>query len=341
MKYLGTFTSLALALICASLWASCAGSSGGNASGISLSQVLDQAQCPDQSDLRGAGSGLNEADALVQARAAVSSHIEVTLESNSESNKSSERINGDESLRILWSSKIKQVSRLANAQDAQQVFKTELDQQTGVVVCMSREKAARPFLDKQKIWMDSLSAAVGVELAQNHPQRKQNAWHEAKNIYVQLLALDRVLASLGHPNAKEGERREAEYEKLLADFESFRSHFGFYWEEAEGEAASVVLGHLSSRYKVETGECSQGVRLRIDARKPKCSEGSFGVQCTFQPVLIGTSCSGEVYFNLRADQIRGIGKYDEAEALQRLWGRLQNDSFWNQWNSELDKWRLE
>lgn len=306
-----------------------------------LLAALEQAPCPDVSDLRGMGIAPQKAQALAEARAEISQQIQVSLDARSESVKHQEVFQGNESLRSSWNQQVRQTATLANAQDARSVYSARQGERVGVVACMSRADAAKPFLERQTLLLDSLNAAIAVELAQNHPLRKRDAWRAAQEAYVRLLPVARVPESLGAQDPATTEAREATYRRLVEDYEAFRANYAFYWEPGRSEADPVVFGRLSARFKIETGTCAQGLRLSLESREPECAEGAFGIQCSYVPVLVGTSCSGETYFNLTAGALRGMGKYDEAEARQRLWAKVQSDAFWNQWFGELDKWRLE
>lgn len=309
--------------------------------GPSLLEQLDAARCLNTSDLLGKGIGVSEGAALAQAQAEIALQIQAEIQALRESRKVSERSGKSERLTASWSSDVRQVSRLANAQAARAVFSARANGQSGVVACMSRADAARPFLDRQGLMLDSFALAVDTERKQGHPLRKNEAWQAAQNLYGRMQPLAVVIEGLGMQDATQDAERESLYDKLQEDFRTFRSSYGFYWEPAQGEVAEAVLGKLSGRYRIETGGCSQGLRLELEAEAPRCNQGSFGISCMVKPMLAGRSCNGETYFNLPGGEVRGVGKYDEAEARSRMLAQLSAAPFWSQWTDELDRWRLE
>ena len=309
--------------------------------GPDLMDMLDQVSCSQSDDLRGAGVGMNDGVALSEARSQISLQVEARLSSVTESEKQQQVINGNENLRSWWRSQIQQTTHLINAQDARPIQTFRYGDRVGVVACMSRAAAAAPIQNQLRVLSDSLSTAVASELFQEHPLRKQDAWKTAQSLYIRFLAVRHVVEGLIGSAVAPTDSVEAEYRRMVEDYQKFRSSYAFFWNLQAGNGPAVIFAGLSSRYKVETGECLQGLRLTLEAEEPTCGENALGIQCSYQPALRGSSCSGETYFLLQTPAVRGIGRYDEQEARQRMWDKLKVAPFWNDWFAELDKWRLE
>lgn len=314
---------------------------------IPLQQNLDNAVCPASDDLRGAGIGVNDADALARARADISAQIKSTVISLTQSVKHQNvAASGKETLTSSWDSDSRVYSTLLNAQDARQtaLFR-DGSGHVGVVACMSRADAAKPFIVEEKRAADSLALAENEELSQNHPLRKNSAWKRAVNLYGRVSASRGILQSLGAASAANADSLDVAYNRMIEDYNKFRSAYAFFWnasvDSAAADVVSAALVKISSKYKVESGTCLAGLQLNFEASAPVCSDGGFGIACTSTLQLTGSSCSGEVYFRLRADNVRGTGRYDAAEARGRLISQVTDGAFWNAWSAELDKWKLE
>ena len=338
-------------LLAGAFFGCCACSSSGKASvrerALSLPEKMDGAVCPSLSDLRGAGVGTNDADALARARADIASQIKSTVVSQNRSVKNQDvKAGGVESLSSSWTSDAVMSATLLNAQDARQVavFR-ETSGQIGVVACMSHADAAKPFAAEEKLAADSLALAESEELAQDHPLRKNAAWKRAMNLYGRVSAARGILQGLGSWSASGADSLDVAYGRMAEDYNRFRSRYAFFWsvspDSLTADVASAALSRISSRYRMETGECASGLRLTFESAAPVCADGGFGVTCSVNLQLTGSSCSGETYFRLRADNVRGTGRYDAAEARSRLMTQVAEGAFWNDWCAELDKWTLE
>jgi hypothetical protein len=207
---------------------------------------------------------------------------------------------------------------------------------------MSRAAAVSPMRRELLILSDSLTMFLQTEQVKEHPLQKENARKTAEALYIRYLAVRHSIQSLSE-NTDTRDSLDAAYEKMVADYDRFRSRYAFFWAipEKDNPEKSIIFARLSSRYKMESGECTEGLRLYMEAGNPACKGTSLGIECAYAPALRGQSCKGENYFLLQAPVIRGIGRYDEKEALQKLFEKMKADSFWNTWFVELDKWRIE
>ena len=80
--------------------------------------------------------------------------------------------------------------------------------------------------------------------------------------------------------------------------------------------------------------------LILNASPVSCVEKSLGLSCSENLNLIGSSCEGEMYFNINAT-VKGSGRYDKNEAIERLNQNISNGYWFESWSDELNKWRLE
>ncbi|MCK9183175.1 MAG: LPP20 family lipoprotein [Fibrobacteraceae bacterium] len=306
-----------------------------------LPAALDGISCPSPDDLRGVGTGPNAETALAEARSQISLQVSATVSAQTRSAKYQQLLNGNERLSSRWTSEVYQTTHLVNGEDARPVETLRQGNRVGIVACMSRADATAPMRQELRILSDSLLMAINAELSQEHPLLKKNARGTAEPLYVRYLAVRHSISSL-LGNADEDDSIGTDYARMVANYDRFRSHYAFFWTPPaqDDEGSAVIFAGLSSHYKMETGECTEGLRLSLESASPTCRGTALGIECVYQPALRGRSCSGENYFLLQASAVRGIGRYNEDEALQRLFEKLKVASFWNEWIQSLDQWRI-
>lgn len=307
-----------------------------------LPTALDGASCPSPDDLRGVGIGLNAGTALAEARSQISLQVSAQVSAENRSGKYQQFLNGNERLSSQWTSEVYQTTHLVNGEDARPVETLRQGKQVGIVACMSRADATAPMRQELRVLSDSLVMAMNAELSQEHPLLKKNSRETAEPLYVRYMAVRHSISSL-LGNTDEDDSIETSYARMAADYDRFRSHYAFFWAPMaqDDEGSAVIFAGLSSHYRLETGECTEGLRLSLEASLPVCRGTALGIECVYQPALRGRSCSGENYFLLQTPAIRGIGRYNEQEALQRLFEKLKVASFWNEWIRSLDEWRIQ
>ena len=129
------------------LLASCAGYKPDSGhSGKNLHQILEEVSCPNMDDFRATGIGGSESEALAQARS------NMAQEHFSQKLKSSVQISGRNINSVASSSafiNIDQEAALLNPQDAKLHHSKRHGEQTGVVACMSRADAAKPYFQNE------------------------------------------------------------------------------------------------------------------------------------------------------------------------------------------------
>jgi len=292
--------------------------------------VKKEVACP-ANHLKGSGSGITEQDALMQARAEISSQIYSSITAAYKlTNKQT-----NESLETKFKSDVRQTTELLNAQDVKLQSSAKIGERVEVVACMSREDAAKPYLGILPRINDSLNLAIQTELSQQHPLKKIDAARTAESLRMRQIITVQILQGLG----KETELQStASYEKMVADYKEFSSKYKLIWGGENEEIPQILLSKISSRYKIETGSCANGLKLIPISVDIECGNSQYGPQCYYVPALEGRSCEEELYFTLRGQRVQGTGERDENDAKRKLLVLISKAPFWDNWFEELDKY---
>ena len=286
--------------------------------------------CP-VNHLKGSGSGTTEQDALMQARAEISSQIHSSITA---AYKSTNKLIND-SLETKFKSDVRQTTELLNAQDVKLLSSAKMGERVEVVACMSREDAAKPYLGMLPRINDSLNLAIQTEIAQQHPLKKIEAARTADNLRTRQIITVQILQGLGKDAALQS---TDSYEKMVADYKEFSSGYKLIWAGEDEEISHILLSKISSRYRIETGTCAQGIKLIPISTDIECGDSQYGPQCHYLPALEGRSCEGELYFTLRGQRVQGTGERDANDAKRKLLALIPKAPFWNNWLEELDKY---
>ena len=312
-------------------------------SSVPLSEMLHSHACPNADDLRGQGIAANASSAITIAQKEIAAQIQsVVVAKTEETRHSNVDVAGNETLRSSFESNTQVITKLQNAQDAKPIITLTQAGSYGVVACMTKSDAAKPFIREANLLQDSVVLALKIFEEQKHPIIKNNAFKAARDMYVQTLSIVSVLEGLGfNQENKVKESFEAEQRK----YNDFRSQYAFYYQLDEADASVLsqrraVFERISAKYPVRAAACSKGLLLKLDVSSEVCKDGSLGVSCTADLNLSGSNCEGEPYFSVHA-KVKGSGRYDVNEAKERLNANIANGDWFNEWTSELDKWRLE
>jgi len=297
---------------------------------------LEGINCP-AGFIRGSGVGESELESMAKARADISSQIKLSITYASEQYEKQFLSENKEILEMEFNSKMRQTTELLNAQDARLQSTKIVGNKIGVVACMSREDAAKPYLNELRQINDSLGIAIKTVLAQDHPRTKKESIKAAENLRMRQIITMQVLQGLG----KYVEFQENEfYEKMIKDYGEFSSQFKIIWSGGNEQISQALVSKISSRYKIETGNCTYGLKLIPISPEAYCENNrSYGPQCSFLPTLEGRSCTDELYFTLRGQMVRGTGINDYNEAMRKLLALIPNAPFWQKWFEELDKYK--
>ncbi len=297
---------------------------------------LEEISCP-AGFIRGSGIGESEQQAMAKARADISSQIRLSLAVASELYEKQLVSGNKEIFEREFNSKMKQTTELLNAQDARLQAIKIVGNEIGVIACMSREDAAKPYLSELQKANDSISIAIKTALAQDHPRTKKEAVKSAENLRMRQIMAVQVLQGLG----KNMELQENEsYGEMIKNYGEFSSKYKIIWLGGDEQISQVLVSKISSRYKIETGACTHGLKLIPISPEAFCeNNSSYGPQCSYLPALEGRSCADELYFTLRGQMVRGTGINDYNDAMRKLLALIPNAPFWQKWFEELDKYK--
>ena len=310
---------------------------------FSLVELLQSSTCPDD-DLRGVGIAGDASTALVLAQKDIAVQIQSVVVARIEDVRRSDvDANGNELVQSSYEAKTQVLARLQNAQDAKPIATLNSGDKFGVVACMRRADAARPFIQEFNLLQDSLKLAVKLFEEQKHPLVKNDAFRTAQDAFVRLTDIGSVIKGIG---AEFDDQSKSMFDSLQQKYSVFRSQYAFYYQLADGKDALVSQLHrstferISERYPVRTVQCANGLLLKLDISPVECSEGSLGINCVSDLYLSGSNCEGEPYFSLQA-KVKGAGRYDTKEAKKRLRENVSKGAWFKEWVIELDKWRLK
>lgn len=310
---------------------------------VSLLEQLQSYACPNADDLRGIGIDDDASAALLIAQKDIAAKIQsVVVAQTEQTRQSNVDATGNETLTSSFKAKTKVITSLQNAQDAKFVASLNVGGKNGVVACMQRSDAAKPFIKESSLLQDSVALAIKTFEEQKHPIVKNKSFKNAREQYVRLLAVEDVLHGLGVNSEK---NIKPTFDYAQQKYNDFRSKYAFYYQEENGADESAeqrrsVFERISAKYPVRATECSDGLLLKLNVSPVQCVEKSLGLSCTTTLTLNGSSCDGESYFSVNG-KVKGNGRYDKSEALERLNQNISNGEWFNDWANELDKWRLE
>jgi len=304
--------------------------------GETVAFSLEEISCP-AGFIRGSGIGESEQQAMAEARADISSQINLSMVVAIELYEKQFLNENKEVFEMEYNSKIKQTTELLNAQDVKLQATKRVGNETGVVACMNREDAAKPYLNELQRVNDSLSIAIKTALAQDHPRTKKEAVKIAENLKMRQMMAVQVLQGLG----KNVELQENEsYKEMIDNYGEFSSKYKIIWLGGDEQISQILASRISSRYKIETGTCTHGLKLIPISPEAFCEKSSsYGPQCSYLPALEGRSCADELYFTLRGQMVRGTGINDYNDAMRKLLAIIPNAPFWQKWFEELDKYK--
>ena len=311
---------------------------------FSLVELLQSSTCPDADDLRGVGIAGDVSAALVLAQKDIAVQIQSVVAARIEDVRRSDvDADGNEFVQSSLETRTLVLTRLQNAQDAKPIATLNSGDKFGVVACMRRADAARPFIQEFNLLQDSLKLAVKLFEEQKHPLVKNDAFRTAQDAFVRLTDIGSVIKGIG---AEFDDQSKSMFDSLQQKYSVFRSQYAFYYQLADGKDALVSQLHrstferISERYPVRTAQCANGLLLKLDISPVECSEGSLGINCVSDLYLSGSNCEGEPYFSLQA-KVKGAGRYDTKEAKKRLKENVSKGAWFKEWVIELDKWRLK
>ena len=306
---------------------------------VPVSQDLEMYACP-EANLRGTGLAGDYERALENAVNQIAVQIQSTVTATSKLKVNSDvATDGMESISSSFQKESRVTATIKNRQDVHVLQTVARDGVVGVVACMDRNDAAKPFRVEYQEARDALVSIIAVISMVTHPLEKFENYDKMVAAYARYKESSHILQSLGF-NDDEGEIEE-NYRKAQEAYVDFKSRYKIYMDGAiETDEGRVIFGQISKDMKIQSLEesCEEGLILELETATPKCKEGGFGVSCTEMVALYGKSCTGETYFTL-GGTLKGIGRMDEAEAIANLLKNTVKNDFVTKWKKEIERWK--
>lgn len=306
----------------------------------------EPASCIDNG-LRGKGVADSYQAALLIAQRDIAAQIESSVKSKTEMTQRSEvDAEGNEIVQSSYDVQSRLLTKLENAQDVKVVSSNEKDGQFIVEACMSYDDAAFPFKKKMSGLQDSVKLGISLWKTQTNPVQKNKIYKKTKSRYVNMKAVAHILEGLNFANPAIASL-DSDFEQMKNDYLQFRSNFAMYADASlmgdslpGPQLKKLIFERISKNFPVRYSACESGLKLSLAVSPAACSEGGFGMSCSVDVTLRGESCDEEIYFNL-SSKVKGGGRYDEKEALNRLEKNLSEGSWFDEWARELKKWKFD
>jgi len=303
----------------------------------SVMEALSGVQCSSE-DFRGVGIAQNESEAIAQARSMIAGQIKSSISYKSESKMDQRVVDGKEHLDSRNTIQTRQESSLLNAQDVQIKTSIVKSGSYGVVACMSRTNAAKPYAARQMRIADSLSILAQVASVEKSPKSKRELWQRTSSLYNEYLENGKVLQSLGLSSEKNEEVLNL-YEFVKSDYQNFCSSQEIYWAGANDYGSKILYSKLSGDFVLKSGKCENGLQLSLLDSEINCEyKASLGnYMCSFRPILKGESCVGETFFLLPLNPALSMANKTSRAAESKLEAKIRSVDI-GQWKQELKKW---
>ncbi|MCL2282875.1 MAG: LPP20 family lipoprotein [Fibromonadales bacterium] len=301
-------------------------------------EALSGISCP-AGEFRGIGVAKTETDAIAHARSMIASQIKSSISYKSESKTDMKVKDGVEHLNTSNTMQSEQKSSLLNAQDAHIRKSLAQNGYFGVVACMSRENAAKPYAARQAQTVDSLSMIAQTFPSLASPKQKKETWQKASRLYNEHLENGRVLQSLGKSQSENLEAFNF-YQSVKSGYQSFCSGQKIYWQKAEGYGSNMLYSKFSGDFVLSSGECDEsGLKISVLNTDIQCEYKSMlgNHLCMFKPTLKGESCAGETFFQLPLNPALSMSSKVSRSAEAKLESTIRTTDF-TQWKQELKKW---
>jgi len=282
-------------------------------------------------EFRGVGTGESESVALAEAQSALARQINSSVNVTIERAVSQRVSNGKEDLSSGYESKTVIESSLPNAHDARIASRSR----TSVTVCMTKADAAKGFIERQRLVLDSLGLASNTTLSVEHPKQKNEAWRRTQILYGDFMRIQYLLDGWG---VKSAYSADEVYSKAREGYQAYCQNMKLHWKSADGQCSKAVFTELSKKVNIEKAECANGLNLSFSCSE-ECKSTSMGLKCSFEPSLAIESCGGESYSRLSAKEFpTGSDRHNESVAREKLIKNLPQASFLEEWKTEIKKW---
>jgi len=308
--------------------------SGSAPQNVTLAESLGSLNCA-SGEFRGAGIGKSEDEALNLARSDLAMQINSSIKVSSKYRQNQQIYGGKENLSSEYESELIVEANLLNAHDARVLRVERKAGEVGTVVCITKADAAKGFLERQRLVMDSLGLASNTALSAEHPKRKNEAWRRTQTLYNDFMKIQYLLEGW---EVKSPYSADEMYSNARENYKNYCKGVKIFWQDAGNECSNATFATLSKKIKIEKSECSGGLNLSFNCSE-KCKSSSFGIECSYEPSLAIESCGGEKYSMLRAAKpVTGGDMYNEAKAKEKLGENISKAAFFNEWEKEIKEW---
>jgi len=283
----------------------------------------------------GIGTGESENAALTEAHSILARQISSSIKVTTERTVSQQVSNGKEDLSSGYESKAFVESSLPNAHDAQIAGSRRNGDKINVTVCMSKADAAKGFIERQRLVLDSLVIAANTALSTEHPKQKNEAWRRTQALHNDFVKIKYLLEGL---EVKSDYSEEGVYSKARENYQAYCQASKLHWNpESENLYSEMAFAKLSQKVKIEKSACAgKGVSLVHRNSEPECSV-KFGLNtCSYAPLLSLRACDGTEYLQMKNEATGAHQRLDFA--LDKLQDNLKSAEFWNQWILEIKQW---
>ncbi|MDR0518083.1 MAG: hypothetical protein LBH25_13680 [Fibromonadaceae bacterium] len=297
--------------------------------------TLELPQCPD-GELSGIGIGETEGEALSMAHSDLAKRISSSIKVTTEYAMNRQSFNGREDINSKSGTQIREEAALANVQDARIAGKKQSGSKTGVAVCMSKADAAKPYIQRQSLWQDSLEFVVLSGLKAAIPRQKSEARDKANLLWAKMLANNDVLRSLGIDSGI-GKAKDF-HDSMEDDYKEYCQTAKLHWNpEQETVYPEIAFAKLSKGLKLEKSPCKgHGISLIYKNIGHKCDYAGL-YKCSHKPSLLIASCGGTEYRLLEEQNAETFQKKEET-ATEKLQEKLKDEAFWGKWEQEIKQW---
>ncbi|MDR0517175.1 MAG: hypothetical protein LBH25_09055 [Fibromonadaceae bacterium] len=300
-----------------------------------VAEMPELPQCP-AGELSGFGFSETEGEAISMAHSDLAKRISLSIKVTTEYAMKQQDFNGKEDISTKYGTEIREEAALANAQDARIAHKKQSGNKIGIAVCMSKADAAKPYIQRQSLLLDSLEFITASELKATHPKQKNEARNKANAIWARMLANNDLLKSWGIESGIS--MAKDLHDAVEYDYKDYCQTAKLHWNpERETPYSEIVFSKLSSSVKMEKSPCNgRGISLVYRGTEPSCSV-KFGLNtCDYAQSLSVSACDGTEYLQLKSDVMGAHQKPDFA--LEKLQGNLKSAEFWSQWMQEIKQW---
>jgi len=287
-------------------------------------------------EFTGVGTGESENAALAEAHSALARQINSSVKVTSERTVSQQVSNGREDLSSGYKSWALVESSLPNAHDARIAGSRQSGDKVSVTVCMSKVDAAKGFVERQRLVLDSLGIAASTELAAEHPRQKNEAWQRTQALHNDFVKIQYLLEGLG---VRSDYSAEEAYSKAREDYQAYCQTSKLHWNpENEDIYSETAFAKLSQKAKIEKSPCAgRGISLVCKTTEPRCERAGGLFKCSIQPSLLIASCDGREYRLLEGGNVGGFNQKEDV-ALEKLQAKFKDEAFWNEWEQEIQLW---